>query len=88
MAKGFKYWLCLIKKHKYDYEGYNLNPDKIRGEKVKSSRDFNYGKLMAIYERVELAALLGRDGEDLKKKEVNLRITNADRLWSAMIDLF
>ena len=85
--KALSIGCALIKKHKYDYEGYNLNPDKISEvKKVKSSRDFNYGKLMAIYERVELAALLGRDGEDLKKERgKNLRITNADRLWSAMI---
>ncbi len=78
----------LIKKHKNDYENYIIDPDKISEVKeLEESRSFYYGKLMAIYEKIELDAIRGRSEEmsSQKSKDKSQRITNADRLWSSMI---
>lgn len=74
----------LIKKHKNDYEKCVINADKISEVKeLQESRSFYYGKLMAIYEKIELDAIRGRGtAADSGKAQ---RITNADRLWSSMI---
>lgn len=76
---------ALIKKYKYDYEGYDINPNNISEViQLKESRSFYYGKLMAIYEKIELDAIRGRAG-DSKDKKGGQRITNSDRLWNSMI---
>lgn len=79
---------ALIKKYKNDYEGYTLSADKISEVKqLEESRSFYYGKLMAIYEKIELDAVRGRgvDRNTKKEKGASQRITNSDRLWSSMI---
>lgn len=76
----------LIKKYKNDYENIKINPDKISEVKeLEESRSFYYGKLMAIYEKIELDAIRGRSGDDNASKGKSQRITNSDRLWSSMI---
>lgn len=77
----------LIKKYKYDYEGYEIDPNKISEVKeLKESRSFYYGKLMAIYEKIELDAIRGRSSESVSKGKSSVqRITNADRLWNSLI---
>jgi CRISPR-associated protein Csd1 len=76
----------LIKKHRSDYEGYNINHNKISEVKeVEESRSFYYGKLMAIYEKIELDATRGRAEDDSSDKGKSQRITNSDRLWNSMI---
>ena len=54
---------------------------------MKESKSFYYGKLMAIYEKIELDAIRGRKVKGDSKEEKNKvqRITNSDRLWNAMI---
>lgn len=78
----------LIKKHKDDYENYNIDPNKISEVKqLEESRSFYYGRLMAIYEKIELDAIRGRvvDDDNKKDKGRGHRITNSDRLWNSMI---
>ena len=49
-------------------------------------RSFAYGRLLSVYEKMETAALESKSGGEEKKKEnSNLRVTNAARLWSSMI---
>lgn len=78
----------LIKKYKNDYENCVIEADKISEVKqLEESRSFYYGKLMAIYEKIELDAIRGRgtgdsSGKDRRKVQ---KITNSDRLWSSMI---
>lgn len=75
----------IIKKHKNDYENYDINANKISEVKqLKENRSFSYGKLMAIYEKIELDAIRGRSGKDDQKGK-GQRITNSDRLWNSMI---
>lgn len=78
---------ALVKKHMYDYENIKIYYNKL-GEvpKLKKSRSYYYGRLMAIYEKVEMDATRTRIAEGTKQeKGQNGRITNADRLWSSMI---
>ena len=78
----------LIKKHKNDYENCVINADKISEvRQLEESRSFYYGKLMAIYEKIELDAIRGRelDDDSKKAKAKSYRITNSDRLWNSMI---
>lgn len=86
----------LIKKYKKDYEGYNIDPNKISEvKKLVESKSFYYGKLLAIYEKIELDAMRKRTGDDAKaddskddnnnKGKSTIRITNSDRLWNSMI---
>lgn len=72
----------LIKKDLCDYKDLMIYHNKL-GEVgfLKESRSFYYGRLIAIYEKVELDAIRGRTGDDGKKGS---RITNADRLWNSM----
>ena len=49
-------------------------------------RSFAYGRLLSVYEKMETAALESKNGgEERKKENSNLRVTNAARLWSSMI---
>jgi len=78
----------LIKKYKNDYENCTIDANKISEVKqLKESKSFYYGKLMAIYEKIELDAIRGRKVKGDSKEEKNKvqRITNSDRLWNAMI---
>lgn len=78
----------LIKKYKSDYKNCVINADKISEvEQLEESRSFYYGKLMAIYEKIELDAIRGKgiDGDFKKEKGKSQRITNSDRLWSSMV---
>lgn len=78
----------LIKKYKNDYENCTINADNISEVKqLEESRSFYYGELMAIYEKIELDAIRGRElNMDSKREKGKIqRITNADRLWSSMI---
>lgn len=76
----------LIKKHRNDYENYNIDPNKISEViELEESRSFYYGKLMAIYEKIELDATRGRTMDDSSNKGKSQRITNSDRLWNSMI---
>lgn len=77
----------LIKKHRNDYEHYDIIPDKMSEVKeLEESRSFFYGKLMSIYEKIELDAVRGRmDDANSKEKGKSQRITNSDRLWNSMI---
>lgn len=71
----------MIKKYKNDYLDYLMDVDNISEvEQLKESRSFFYGKLMAIYEKIELDAVKGRGTEGNSQK-----ITNSDKLWSSMI---
>ena len=51
-------------------------------EKDKQTRDYLYGRLLAIYEKVEMDAMRPKEkrGED---KSNSLRITNVEKVWSA-----
>ena len=81
----------VIKKYKYDYESSPnqsnlINPDLISEVKqLKESRSYYYGKLMAIYEKIELDATKIRLDEDDNKEGKSYRVTNSDRLWNSMI---
>ncbi len=77
----------LIKKHKNDYENYVIDHNKISEVKqLKESKSFYYGKLMAIYEKIELDATKTRANEGGgKNRKKDYRITNSDRLWNSMI---
>jgi len=76
----------LIKKYRNDYENYIIDPNKISEVKeLEENRSFFYGKLMAIYEKIELDAIRGRSGDDDSNKGKSQRITNSDRLWNSMI---
>jgi len=78
----------LIKKYKNDYENLIIYVDKISEVKqLENSRSFQYGKLMAIYEKIEIDAVgsKGSDSDTKKDKSKSQRITNADKLWSSMI---
>lgn len=78
----------LIKKYKNDYENFNIDFDNISEVKqLQENRSFYYGKLMSIYEKIELDAMKGKGGDNGSEKEKGKaqRITNADRLWSSMI---
>lgn len=76
----------LIKKYKNDYENFKIDPNKISEVKeLEESRSFYYGKLMAIYEKIELDAIRGRTRDDNASKGKSQRITNSDKLWNSMI---
>ena len=76
----------LIKKYKNDYEDIVINPDKISEVKeLEESRSYYYGRLMAIYEKIELDAIRGRIGDEDTGKSKSQRVTNSDKLWSSMI---
>lgn len=78
----------LIKKYKNDYKNLVIDAENIGEVKqLEESRSFYYGKLMAIYEKVELDATRGKvmNEESKESKNVSVRITNSDRLWSSMI---
>jgi len=78
----------LIKKYKYDYENCNIDVDKINEvRELEDSRSFYYGRLMAVYEKIEIDAVGSKEKDDDTKKGKNNthRITNADKLWSSMI---
>lgn len=65
----------IIKKYKNDYENYHIDADHISEvRELIESRSFYYGKLMAIYEKLELDA-----------KGQASKVTNSDRLWNSMI---
>ena len=72
----------LIKKDLYDYKDLMIYHNRLEEvDFLKESRSFYYGRLIAIYEKVELDAIRGRTGDDGKNGG---RITNADRLWNSM----
>ncbi len=77
----------LIKKQRYDYQNSFIEANKISEVKqLKESRSFYYGKLMAVYEKIELDAVAGRGGGSTEKgKSSTHRITNSDKLWNSMI---
>ena len=62
---------------------------------MKESRSFYYGRLMALYEKIELDAMWNRksadpgkadeEKADNKGSDNKQRITNMDRLWSSFI---
>lgn len=65
----------IIKKHKAD-KGYQVFDEK-GALRMENSRSFLYGRLLATYEKLEMDAMSSNS-----KSEG--RITNAERLWSAM----
>lgn len=79
----------LIKKYKNDYENCIINADKISEvRELKKSRSFYYGKLMAIYEKIEIDAVGSKVIDNETQKDASSktqRITHADKLWSSMI---
>lgn len=75
---------ALIKKYKNDYENYLINPDNIgEVEQMKESRSFYYGRLAAIYEKIEIDAM--QRGKDDESEGKTGRVTNMDRLWGSFI---
>lgn len=77
---------ALIKKQKYDYENSLINVDEISEvKKLQESISFYYGRLMAIFEKIELDAVSRRGGDAQNKRGTSQRITNSDRLWNAII---
>ena len=79
---------ALIKKYKNDYENCLIDVDRISEvNQLLESRSFYYGRLMAIYEKIELDAInvKDKDDEQNKEKKTAKRITNSDRLWNSMI---
>lgn len=88
----------LIKKYKSDYfKDYFIDAEKIGEVKqLKESISFNYGRLLAIYDKVELDAVRSRnkgfnedeaqekEGKDDKEKKDFSRATNASRMYSSM----
>lgn len=84
--KALSIGCSLIKKQKADYQDHHIDVDRISEvRQLKESRSFQYGKLMAIYEKIELDAIGGREGGGQKGKASTQRITNSDKLWSSMI---
>lgn len=87
----------LIKKYKNDYCDNFIDVEKI-GEvnQLKESISFNYGRLLAIYDKVELDAVWSRnkgfneDGSQVKEdkggkdKKDFVRVTNASRMYNSM----
>lgn len=53
-------------------------------DKENYSRDYLYGRLLAVYDRIENAALNRRSQKDENGK-LDHRDTNAMRLWSAFV---
>ncbi len=51
-------------------------------EKEKQTRDYLYGRLLAIYEKVEMDAMTSPDKKDDAESNA-LRITNVEKVWSA-----
>lgn len=88
--------VSLIKKYKNDYKNYLIDENNLgEVEQMKESRSFYYGRLMALYEKIELDAMWNRKSADLGKADEEKtdnkgsdnkqRITNMDRLWSSFI---
>lgn len=91
-----KYWQqalqmgCgLLKKYYWDHDKWNQNIPILddKGAIVDmDKRSFAYGRLLSVYEKMEISALESKSGGAEKKKEnPNLRDTNAARLWSSMM---
>lgn len=68
----------------------HMRKDKERGEKdlgldrENSSRDYLYGRLLAVYDRIENTALNRRSQKD-ENGRTDHRDTNAMRMWSAFV---
>lgn len=83
----------LIKKYRKDDLNILIDPERIEEvEYLKESISFYYGRLAAVYEKVELEAVRKRDFSNVEKVEEGKgekakfgRVTNMDRLYSAMI---
>lgn len=81
-ASALSIGCSMINKGKIDYEGDDYNFRKLSGVKqLKSNRSFCYGKLAAIYEKIEMDVIRGRQSGDVKGQ----RITNIDKFWTSMI---
>ncbi len=87
---------ALFKKYKHDhFEKYVIHAEKIgEVEQLKESVSFYYGRLAAIYERVEVEGVRARDfqpdsgGEEAKDKDKDKkfsRVTNMSKFFSPMI---
>lgn len=73
---------AIVKKYKYDYEGYLIESENLMEvEALQKSRSFQYGRLMATYEKLEMDAVGARDGDEKGRG----KLTNMDRLWSSFI---
>lgn len=85
---------ALIKKYKADH-GEFVDVEKIEEvESLGKSISFHYGRLAAVYEKIELDAVRSRDdydgstekGKEPQEKKGNYaRVTNMDRLFTTMI---
>ena len=91
-----KYWQqallmgCgIFKKYYWDHDMWNEKIPVLNDKGAilrMDKRSFAYGRLLSVYEKMETAALESKSGGEEKKKEnSNLRVTNAARLWSSMI---
>ena len=91
-----KYWpqallmgCGIIKKYYWDHEMWDQKIPVLNDKGAilrMDKRSFAYGRLLSVYEKMETAALESKNGGEEKKKEnSNLRVTNAARLWSSMI---
>lgn len=81
----------LFKKHLYDNGTYIIDEEGVIQE--MDDRSFAYGRLLAVYDKLETDALNTKKEseaqdkkDDIKKDKADgSRVTNAARLWSAMI---
>lgn len=74
----------VIKKYKMDYEEKREVSDVLDTENLE--RSYLYGRLLAVYEKLERDALdgnkLSNEGASSKTSENSKRSTNAERLWT------
>ena len=52
-------------------------------EKEEQTRDYLYGRLLAICEKIEIDAMTAKGKKDNDKGPGSLRVTNVEKLWSA-----
>lgn len=85
----------IIKKYAWDHDMWNHDELILKDKGVMlgmDERSFTYGRLLAVYHKMEVDALgvkRNPQGEDSpkigEKKKEGIRMTNAERFWSAMI---
>lgn len=75
----------LVKKYNYDHQ--KMITDKEGNIILMKSRSFLYGRLLAIYDKLESDAMYSKSKNDQSDLDGNTsRPTLASRLWSAMIN--
>ena len=72
-----------LQKYQIDYNIKNGGKKGLDGEK-EQTRSYLYGRLLAVYEKLEQDSMKKKDMNKEEKKDAELkRATNAERLWNA-----